>query len=460
LSDASAESPNDADYQAAHAEFTATERGRNFLTEYARRSRHPDTLRLVSTIARIEATMRDNPPQEVASAFTRDFPDMAAAIEQIAAILATSESSAADGLFAAERIQDIALALRQRQVEVALCDGLEADIREVSDAIVGNNAAAKRAAVLLGDLARRVNDVSALAGAIARPAAELLAVESARGSEAISDGGVKASDAELLPGNYAEGAVGSSEWPNEARSISVETLSSLPLNEEFSGEDWRRDVLPSRKGAGEESSDHGIIPALQMPGYADQAAQPDAEPPSLAAQPPVSDEIRGDDDFGRFDNTAQDSGQECAQKSATNAVDTRSSDEDRLDSLLEPMPLPSPLPDTRAPAGLDEDPAELFEPPLPPAASPLFAAEREEAARASVVDAEVASQVFSADAPAPTFSASPIRDAGMQAERPATAPSPLVNISPAEPAASRATPSDPLADVLALSEEELIALFS
>jgi hypothetical protein len=51
-------------------------------------------------------------------------------------------------------------------------------------------------------------------------------------------------------------------------------------------------------------------------------------------------------------------------------------------------------------------------------------------------------------------------EAGMEAKPPLAAPSPHVNVSPPEPATSRATPSDPLAAVLALSEEELIALFS
>ncbi len=46
--------PNDADYQAAYAEITATERGRRFLIEYAIRNRHPDTHILVSTIAHLE----------------------------------------------------------------------------------------------------------------------------------------------------------------------------------------------------------------------------------------------------------------------------------------------------------------------------------------------------------------------------------------------------------------------
>ena len=39
----------DADYEGAHAEATATERGRRLLMEYAVRNRHPDTHNIVST---------------------------------------------------------------------------------------------------------------------------------------------------------------------------------------------------------------------------------------------------------------------------------------------------------------------------------------------------------------------------------------------------------------------------
>ena len=57
----------------------------------------------------------------------------------------------------------------------ALCDTLEAAIREVGDAIVRNDAAAARAqgaTALLGDLARRVTDLIALAASVEEPARE------------------------------------------------------------------------------------------------------------------------------------------------------------------------------------------------------------------------------------------------------------------------------------------------
>lgn len=160
--------PTDADYEAVIAALAATERGRNFLAEYARRHGHPDTRKLVRTIARLEAAVRAGPPPQVPTAFARGLADLAALIGRIEAMLAPSASSSADIHFAIERIQDIATAVRKRDVEAALCDLLEAALREVGDAIVCGDAAASRAASavhLLRDLARRVDEMMALLAA-------------------------------------------------------------------------------------------------------------------------------------------------------------------------------------------------------------------------------------------------------------------------------------------------------
>src|SRR5262249_32631750 len=47
--------PAEADFQAIEAVVAATERGRSFLAEYARRAHHDDAARLVSAIERLEA---------------------------------------------------------------------------------------------------------------------------------------------------------------------------------------------------------------------------------------------------------------------------------------------------------------------------------------------------------------------------------------------------------------------
>jgi len=93
--------PQDAEYDAVYAAVTATERGRWFLAEYADRNRHADTDLVMNAIARIEAAVRG------------DGPDVAAA---------------------AERIADIAFALRERAADAGLCDALDAAVKEISGA--------------------------------------------------------------------------------------------------------------------------------------------------------------------------------------------------------------------------------------------------------------------------------------------------------------------------------------
>lgn len=143
-------------------------------------NRHPGTHRLVSAVARPEAVVRDDPPRPVFAAFARGLGDLTAAIEHIETALAAGETAATDAHFAAERVADIAIALRQRKAEAALCDSLEAAAREVSDATTRSNAAAARASSavhLLGKLARRVNDMMVRGGPAAPGVAPLAADE-------------------------------------------------------------------------------------------------------------------------------------------------------------------------------------------------------------------------------------------------------------------------------------------
>ena len=334
---------NDTEYEAVYAEIMASERGRSFLTEYAGRNRQSDTQTLVGTIARLEAAMRENAPPHVPAALVRGLVDLAAAIEQVEAVLAATGSSAPDGLLAAERIQNIAAALRRREVETALCDALQAGTREVSDAIMRNKAEATRvlsAVSLLRDLARRVNELFALA--LAEPVAE------------------------------------------------------------------RNDQ-------------------------------------------PAGSETQGGRDAERWDDTEQDS--------ATDAVDTHSSVEKSTDLLLQSRPMHPLLPDMRAPAGAKEDSGDLFGSPRPPIPSPPSTTEREEAARTKD---EAASRILLIETSAADFSAASSVGAKIEKKSPAVPPLPHQGIDekPAARAVARGAANDPLAAVLALSEEELIALFS
>jgi hypothetical protein len=334
---------NDVDYEGVQAEIMVSDRGRSFLAEYANRNRHPDTHRLVSTIARLEAAMHEDPRPQMPVALARGLADLATTIEQIEAVLLASGTSAPDIHFAVERIQDIAMALRQREVEAALCDTLEAAIREVGDAIVRNDAAAGRAvsaAALLRELACRVNDMIALATHVAVPEAK----------------------------------------PADRRP-DVETL-------------W-------------------------------------------------------DANAERFGDTAQ--------TSATDSNDARVSGEVGARSLLQSVSLHPPVRDSQAAAEPKEDPAHLFEPAPLPVPSPLDG--REEAAPATDHEGEAASEPDSAEPPTSVDVAS---DAMGSKAPPAAAlsPQPPINKTPAAPGVPPAASYDPLAALRALSEEELIALFS
>ncbi len=134
----------------------------------------PGAQGFVDTIARLEAAVQER-SRETSAAISDQLSDLVATIEQIEAVLRPNGVSAPDVHFAVEHIQDIAMALRQREVEAALCDTLDAAVRDVGDAIVRNDAAAARAqsaAELLRDLTRRVTDMIALAASVEEPAAK------------------------------------------------------------------------------------------------------------------------------------------------------------------------------------------------------------------------------------------------------------------------------------------------
>jgi hypothetical protein len=97
-----------------------------------------------------------------------DLFDLAAAIKRIEGELAARAMPAADGPAAVERLQDIAMALRERGADAALCDALEAATREIADIVAGSEATAERASrvsKLLAVLANRIGAMIAAAAA-------------------------------------------------------------------------------------------------------------------------------------------------------------------------------------------------------------------------------------------------------------------------------------------------------
>src|SRR5580704_10354509 len=182
--------PSEVAYQAVHAELMATEGGRNFLAEYARRNLDPDTRKFVSTVARLESAMRDHHVKQISATMFQGLTELARAIEQSEAIFSAGGDTAANDLLAIERIQDIGMALRRRDVEPALCDALELAVREIGDARVRSNAAAagmSSTASLLGDLSVRVKDLIALCDSANSPGTAVCAAKNGRHEEATLD---------------------------------------------------------------------------------------------------------------------------------------------------------------------------------------------------------------------------------------------------------------------------------
>src|ERR1700720_4781345 len=177
--------PDEADYDAVHAALMATERSRRFLTEYADRNRHADTAMIVGAIARVETAIRgDDAPRANAAG---DLMEIAAAIDRIEAALTAGKTPASDVSAAIERLHDIAFMLHERPVEATLCDGLDAAIRDVSQASMRSQSTAagvREAAELVGALAGRVREMMALSVAVCsthHPAEENVAATSGAG---------------------------------------------------------------------------------------------------------------------------------------------------------------------------------------------------------------------------------------------------------------------------------------
>lgn len=103
-------------------------------------------------------------PPQIASDQSSELTGIAAAIERVEALLATTRPEP-EGSDAVERIADIAFVLHERDVERSLCDALDAAVRELSNADAAKQANVqhvRQAAELLRELSVRVSDMIAL----------------------------------------------------------------------------------------------------------------------------------------------------------------------------------------------------------------------------------------------------------------------------------------------------------
>lgn len=408
--------PDEADYDAVLAALMAAERGRRFLTEYTDRHRHADTAMIVGAIARIEAAIRGDGAPRVDAA--GDLMEIAAAIDRIQAAIAAGTPPAPAVSAAIERLLDIAFMLHERPVEATLCDGLDAAIREISDANVRSESAAeglRNAAELVRALASRVSVMIALSSAMRgahQPAGAN--VDSTAGAGFFE---LAANDAETFAQAVAE-LTASLPTLADAPSAPAE---AAPEPEPESGQGMPAPAAEIAPGG------EVLLPADAAQQIAAETGNPDnaAAPPQLAStdvslSEAVLNQAFSDDHFA----SANFSGDAPAREAT--ASEQMLSEEPPSEAV---PPAQNLL--TEPVAGPEEDPADLFE--TPPVPSGTAATEVE------------AAVPITADAPVPAEPA---------VEPPRAVPPPPARAIPRPPG------SDPLAAVRDLSEEELIALFS
>jgi hypothetical protein len=403
--------PDEADHDAVHAALMATERGRRFLTEYADRNRHADTTAIVSAIARIEATLRgEGPPHADA---TGDLMEIAAAVDRIEAALGVGATPAPDISAAIERLLDIAFMLHERPVEATLCDGLDAAIREISDATMRSESTAagsREAAELVRALAGRVREMMALSSA------------SRGASQATGENVDATSGAGLFE-------LATNDGETFAQAV-AELAASLPMLSDAPSE-----PVDAAQAAEPESGEGAPAPAAEI-APSDNVLSPTVEAQQTATETGIPDNDTAQSQLASTDVSLSEVVLNQASddffSSPNFSIEAPAREETESEPVLNEEPpgeavLPAQDFSTDPVPGPQEDPADLFE--LPSVAT---------------TPVEAAAPV-AADNPMP---------AEPSAEPPRAVPPPPARAIPRPPG------SDPLAAVRDLSEEELIALFS
>jgi hypothetical protein len=165
--------PADADYDALCEALMASARGRWFLEEYAKRNRNADTGLVLDAIARVEAVVRTEQAHQASQGMRIELLEMARTIAQTRADVAEanvaeakperspSAASGTDVFAAAGRLQDVAWTMRERGLDMAMCD----QISDLSTAILSasslranpNDGRAQKLAEVLNSLERRID---------------------------------------------------------------------------------------------------------------------------------------------------------------------------------------------------------------------------------------------------------------------------------------------------------------
>jgi hypothetical protein len=162
--------PADADYDALCEALMASSRGRWFLEEYAKRNRNADTGLVLDAIARVEAVVRSEQAHQASQGVRIELLEMARTIAQTRADVAEakpertaspSATSGPDVFAAAGRLQEVAWTMRERGLDMAMCD----QISDLSTAILSasslranpNDGRAQKLAEVLSSLEQRID---------------------------------------------------------------------------------------------------------------------------------------------------------------------------------------------------------------------------------------------------------------------------------------------------------------
>jgi hypothetical protein len=167
--------PQESEYDALYTALAASERGRWFLAEFARRH-HADTAVGAAAITHVEPASRSVHLPSAPPGASCDLVGIAAALAGIEAEIGNAAAPAPAGSAAVERLQDIAqdiaFVLHERAIEAKLCDNLGAAVREISAVFAHADPAAeslRNAAEPLRALARSLADMITQAGSADAP---------------------------------------------------------------------------------------------------------------------------------------------------------------------------------------------------------------------------------------------------------------------------------------------------
>jgi len=304
--------PAEGDYDALCQALMASGRGRWFLEEYAKRNRNADTLLVLDAVARVEAVVRSEQESRAVQGMRIELLEMARTIAQTRADVAESRPApraaeappdgAVDIFAAAGRLQDLAWTMRERGLDMAMCD----QIADLSSAILSasslrnpSDGRSQKLAEVLRSLERRIDamlsDASQPArsngsadanGAGERHAIPMATVpmELPAGEPAAADSAAVAPPAESLPfaAIVASEPPAATAAPVDDAAFALDAILVQPLPEAVDATAVAAPTppeqpVPPQPAAALELDDFLLAP-LPMPGVAEAAPAASAPP--------------------------------------------------------------------------------------------------------------------------------------------------------------------------------------